>query len=112
MIRTPYFAFVDRYATGRIVDARAATLQGPSLLLASSRPLSESDLAKFYRVGNSDKREDFSTTGRFGIGLQCMYGFADTWSLLANDTLLVFDPLHIAVTNPGQPNQPSLKCGK
>jgi sacsin len=86
-----------QYAAQSLVNDRAAMLQGPALILASSKPLTKSDIHHMQRMGFSHKRGEFAQTGQFGVGLNCMYHLADAWLLLANDTLHLFDPLQRVV---------------
>ena len=85
------------YPTTSLVDHRASTLQGPALILASSKPLSNDDMARIQSLGDSHKCKDFSSVGRFGVGITLLYHISDTPVLLANDALHVFDPLQNVV---------------
>lgn len=85
------------YDVAGLTDARAGPLQGPALLLASSRALSSEDVKRRQRVGKSGKQNEFGTTGRFGVGLNCNYHVSDAFTLLANDALHVFDPMQSVV---------------
>ena len=49
------------YPTTSLVDHRASTLQGPALILASSKPLSNDDMARIQSLGDSHKCKDFSS---------------------------------------------------
>lgn len=75
----------------QIVDERAACLQGPALYICSNKALTPEDINRMQRVGRSDKRLDFSSTGRFGVGLNVMYRYSDCPQLLANGSLHFFD---------------------
>ena len=81
-------------------------MQGPSIILASSKPLGEEDIRRIQRIGASDKKLSFANARRFGVGLNSFYHFTDTFELLANDCLYVFDPLKIAVAT-----DKTKKCG-
>ena len=96
-----YFLFdTTSYPTTSLLTERdgCRQLQGPALNLASSKPLSEGDLARIQSVGTSDKSGQFAQAGRFGVGLCCLYHIADCPTLFANGDLIFFDPLHVAVT--------------
>jgi HEPN domain-containing protein len=88
------------YPTDSLVDQRdgCRALQGPALLLASSKALSDKDVMRIQQVGNSQKRLKFESAGRFGVGINCLYSITNCPTFLANDALHVMDPLHCAVT--------------
>ena len=89
------------YPIDSLVDRRPGckALQGPALLLASSQPLDGDDVRRIQRLGRSDKQKQFDSTGRFGVGLVCLYHVTDTPTFLANDALHVMDPCHTAVSD-------------
>lgn len=57
------------YSTQKLVDDHAQILQGPAMLLTSSKLLTDEDIKRIQRLGESAKRDDFSTCGRFNIGV-------------------------------------------
>ena len=85
------------YSTKSLVDHRAAMLQDPALILASSKALTNDDTKRIQALGDSHKCKDFSSVGRFGVGINTLYHMSDTPLLLANGALHVFDPLQQAV---------------
>ena len=87
------------YNANSIVDKRAKVLQGPALVLASSKPLSDDDIKRIQALGDSHKTTDFSSVGRFGVGINTMYHMSDAPVLFANNALHVFDPLQAVVAN-------------
>ena len=87
--------------------SEAARLQGPALLLASSRALSEDDLRRIRRLGASDKRSQFASAGRFGLGLNSFYHLSDCPQIYARDTaLVILDPLHTVLSKDGMRYKP------
>jgi hypothetical protein len=99
------------YNTSNMVDERACALQGPALLLASSRPLSGDGIANMQKLGVSGKRSGFGSVGRFGVGLNCMYHISDAFTLLGNDALHIFDPMQKVVTR-GEATGKKFQCHK
>jgi hypothetical protein len=85
------------YSTISLVDARASVLQGPALILASSKALSDDDIKRIQALGNSLKCKDFCSVGRFGVGINTLYHMSDTPVLLANQAMHIFDPLQEVV---------------
>ncbi|XP_033645532.1 LOW QUALITY PROTEIN: sacsin-like [Asterias rubens] len=66
----------------------------PALCVYNDKSFTEADIKGIQKVGVGGKREDISTTGRFGIGFNAVYHLTDCPSFLSNkDTLCVFDPL-------------------
>ena len=66
------------HASEHLVDNSAKILQGPALLLTSSQQLMDRDIERMRRLGDSEKRSDFSKCGRFGLGINCFYRVTDT----------------------------------
>jgi len=89
------------HASEHLVNDRAKIMQGPALLLTSSQELKDRDIERMTRLGDSEKRSDFSKCGRFGLGLNCFYRVTDTIQLLANGHLYILDPMQKAVAKEG-----------
>ncbi|KAK3281745.1 hypothetical protein CYMTET_10479 [Cymbomonas tetramitiformis] len=88
------FALDCRHYSHTAVPGRhGAAVQGPALLIGSTRALDAADLLRIQRIGRSAKRTEFGSGGRFGVGLNSMYHYSDCPQLLANDGLHFFDPL-------------------
>eukprot|EP00929_Paragymnodinium_shiwhaense_P071432 TRINITY_DN36310_c0_g2_i1.p1 TRINITY_DN36310_c0_g2~~TRINITY_DN36310_c0_g2_i1.p1 ORF type:complete len:2649 (+),score=501.17 TRINITY_DN36310_c0_g2_i1:813-7949(+) len=81
----------ERFRSERIVDSRAADLQGPALYICSTKELTPAAIKRMQQVGRSDKRLEFSSTGRFGVGLNVMYRWCECPQLYANGKLHFFD---------------------
>lgn len=78
-------------------------MQGPSLLLASSLKLTNEDLARIQRLGDSKKKEQFSKAGRFGVGLNALYHLTDCPQIFVDGVaLVVLDPLHRVFNSDGK----------
>jgi hypothetical protein len=60
------------YKKDRLVS-ECAVLQGPALVFASSKPLSDEDICRIQCLGDSRKMNQFAQAGRFGVGLSCLY---------------------------------------
>uniref|UniRef100_A0A7S4SRI7 HEPN domain-containing protein n=1 Tax=Alexandrium monilatum TaxID=311494 RepID=A0A7S4SRI7_9DINO len=96
-----FFLVDEKFGTERVVDPRTTALQGPALYVCSDKPLSPDDIARMQRVGRSEKRLDFKSSGRFGVGLNVMYRYCDCPQLLANGRLHYFDLTQKFVAKPG-----------
>ena len=86
----------------RIVDFRSSSLQGPALYICSDKPLASEDIRRMQRVNRSEKRIDFLSCGRFGVGLNVMYRYSDCPQLLANGRLHFFDLTRSFVAEEGR----------
>eukprot|EP00038_Savillea_parva_P031293 m.84631 g.84631 ORF g.84631 m.84631 type:complete len:3122 (+) comp9602_c0_seq1:196-9561(+) len=95
---------LSKYGTERLVNQSKGCLelQGPALVLASSKALTTDDIRRIRQIGASKKRGQFAQAGHFGVGLSCLYKIADCPTLLANGSLHIFDPLCIAVADGGK----------
>ena len=101
MLMTPglqrYILFMIPEATsgGKVIsDLWASAQRLPALCVYNNRSFTEEDIAGIQKVGVGGKRDDVTTTGRFGIGFNAVYHLTDFPSFLSNkDKLCVFDPL-------------------
>ncbi|CAK0871811.1 unnamed protein product [Prorocentrum cordatum] len=96
-----FFIHEPAFGSERVVDPRTASLQGPALYVCSDKALNANDIARMQNVGSSKKRMDFSSSGRFGVGLNVMYRYCDCPQLLANNRLHYFDLTRGFVAKPG-----------
>jgi hypothetical protein len=95
------FLLEEKFGIEQVVDPRAAALQGAAIYICCDNSLSSVDIGNMQRVGQSAKRMDATTSGRFGIGMNVMYRFCDCPQLLANDSLHFFDLMRMYVAQPG-----------
>ncbi|XP_071785309.1 sacsin-like [Asterias amurensis] len=84
-----------KHKSEKVVSAAWAEVQElPALCVYNDKSFTEADIKGIQKVGVGGKREDISTTGRFGLGFNAVYHLTDCPSFLSNkDTLCVFDPL-------------------
>ena len=83
------------YDAMSVIAPGHAALQGPALVLASSRALDDNDLLRIKQIGSSEKCKQFAQAGRFGLGLNSLYHLSDTPQIFAaNLAFVVLDPLH------------------
>ena len=61
------------YSDEQLVSPELKRLQGPALMLGSSKSLSDTDLERIKGLGDSDKHSKFDSAGRFGVGLNAFY---------------------------------------
>ncbi|XP_038066420.1 sacsin-like [Patiria miniata] len=91
-----HFVYDPRHHEAKkvICDSWAAVGDLPSLCVYNDKPFTEADIKGIQKVGVGGKRDDITTTGKFGIGFNAVYHLTDCPSFLSNnDTLCMFDPL-------------------
>ncbi|XP_038062187.1 sacsin-like [Patiria miniata] len=91
-----HFVYDPRHHEAKkvICDSWAAVGELPSLCVYNDKPFTEADIKGIQKVGVGGKRDDITTTWKFGIGFNAVYHLTDCPSFLSNsDTLCVFDPI-------------------
>eukprot|EP01080_Neovahlkampfia_damariscottae_P004758 gene4758-8340_t len=68
-------------------------LQGPSLLSFNNSIFKETDYKSLSKLGDSEKKDNEETTGRFGIGFNSIYHITDTPCIVSGDYFTFLDPL-------------------
>jgi sacsin len=91
---TEFCLLLDKktHASNLLFNPMMAQFQGPSLLIYNNRTLLEHDIANISRLGDSHKLESYQKIGRFGVGLNTAYHYADLLQFLSGETLLILDP--------------------
>ena len=72
--------------------ALAEYAQVPSLLVYNDAVFSERDFESISSIGESRKRNDAATIGRYGLGFNVSYHLADVVQFVSRDTVVLFDP--------------------
>eukprot|EP01114_Cavostelium_apophysatum_P019852 TRINITY_DN6498_c0_g1_i1.p1 TRINITY_DN6498_c0_g1~~TRINITY_DN6498_c0_g1_i1.p1 ORF type:complete len:1581 (-),score=487.74 TRINITY_DN6498_c0_g1_i1:38-4732(-) len=67
-------------------------LQGPALLLYNDSTFSNEDFLNITSLGKSQKYDDNSRIGKYGLGFNVSYHFTDVVSIVSRDQLVLFDP--------------------
>ncbi len=62
----------NTYPTSDLVDPELAGYQGPALLVYNNATFSDDDFNSLSRIGDSSKRQDGTTTGKFGLGFNAV----------------------------------------
>ena len=75
-----------------LLSPRLGEYQGPALLAYNDAPFSDADFASIVNVGRSGKAADAATIGKYGLGFNVSYHFADVVSFVSRDQLVLFDP--------------------
>eukprot|EP01105_Mastigella_eilhardi_P027626 TRINITY_DN862_c0_g2_i1.p1 TRINITY_DN862_c0_g2~~TRINITY_DN862_c0_g2_i1.p1 ORF type:complete len:4609 (-),score=1093.39 TRINITY_DN862_c0_g2_i1:88-13881(-) len=66
--------------------------QGPALVVYNDATFTKQDLVSIRKVGASEKVENPSKTGRFGIGFNSVYHLTDLPSFVTGSQVIFFDP--------------------
>ncbi|XP_040280413.1 sacsin-like isoform X2 [Bufo bufo] len=67
-------------------------IQGPSLLVYNNEMFSDRDWEGIQRPGNSIKRKDPDTVGRFGLGFNSVYHMTDYPAIFSGKHIGILDP--------------------
>ena len=65
---------------------------GPSILVYNNAIFSENDFQSLISIGNSGKKKDSDTIGRYGLGFNVSFHLTDMVSFISGDDLVMFDP--------------------
>eukprot|EP01117_Protostelium_nocturnum_P016092 TRINITY_DN6312_c0_g1_i1.p1 TRINITY_DN6312_c0_g1~~TRINITY_DN6312_c0_g1_i1.p1 ORF type:complete len:1595 (-),score=487.74 TRINITY_DN6312_c0_g1_i1:214-4998(-) len=66
--------------------------QGPSLYIYNDSVFSDNDFANVVSLGKSQKHDDNSRIGKYGLGFNVAYHFTDVVSFISRDQIVYFDP--------------------
>eukprot|EP01119_Soliformovum_irregulare_P012369 TRINITY_DN3204_c0_g1_i4.p1 TRINITY_DN3204_c0_g1~~TRINITY_DN3204_c0_g1_i4.p1 ORF type:complete len:1563 (+),score=556.25 TRINITY_DN3204_c0_g1_i4:193-4689(+) len=66
--------------------------QGPSLIIYNSGVFTDDDLQNITSLGKSEKYDDNTRIGKYGLGFNVVYHFTDVVSFISRDQLVMFDP--------------------
>lgn len=94
------------YPTEPLLHAGLAEYQGPALFAYNNRTFSERDFRSLSKIGDSEKMNDVSSTGKFGRGFNSVYNFTDNPSILSGSSLLILDPHEAWSRDVGEPGGP------
>ncbi|KAL9125304.1 MAG: hypothetical protein Q9217_005473 [Psora testacea] len=80
------------YTDGPLLHSELAQYHGPALLARNNSVFTEDDLDSLSSVGDSGKRFDPATTGKFGQGFNSVYHWTDGPWVYSRNFLLMLDP--------------------
>lgn len=86
-----------------------AAALGPALIAYNDAIFTDDNFESIQRIADSDKPEDLTKTGRYGLGFNVCYNVTDTPLLLSRDRVCVFDPHETIATKMGVPNSAGLQ---
>ncbi|XP_075046061.1 sacsin-like [Mixophyes fleayi] len=87
------FIYDEReYGTDTLHSRDLHIIQGPSLLVYNNEMFTERDWEGIQKPGNSIKRKDPDTVGRFGLGFNSVYHITDYPAIFSGRYLGILDP--------------------
>ncbi|KAJ5050730.1 uncharacterized protein L3040_002603 [Drepanopeziza brunnea f. sp. 'multigermtubi'] len=75
-----------------LMHPKLAQYQGPALLAYNNAVFSDTDFRSLRSIGDSQKINDGSTTGRYGRGFNSVYHWTDSPTVLSRNVLFILDP--------------------
>ncbi|XP_041427476.1 sacsin isoform X1 [Xenopus laevis] len=87
------FVYDERqYGTETIYSKELCSIQGPALLVYNNEMFTERDWEGIQKPGNSIKRKDPDTVGRFGLGFNSVYHITDYPCIFSGKYIGILDP--------------------
>ncbi|XP_041425462.1 sacsin-like isoform X2 [Xenopus laevis] len=87
------FIYDEReYGTDTLYSEDLHSIQGPALVVYNNEVFSESDWKGIQTPGNSIKRKDPNTVGRFGLGFNSVYHITDYPAIFSGNYVGILDP--------------------
>ncbi|XP_069597887.1 sacsin-like [Ranitomeya imitator] len=80
------------YGTDTLYAMDPHAIQGPSLLVYNNEMFSDRDWEGIQKPGNSIKRKDPDTVGRFGLGFNSVYHMTDYPAIFSGKNIGILDP--------------------
>ncbi|KAM8927704.1 sacsin-like [Pelodytes ibericus] len=96
------FIYDDRqYGTETIYSKDLQSIQGPALLAYNNEMFTDRDWEGIQKPGNSIKRKDPNTVGRFGLGFNSVYHITDYPAIFSGTNIGILDPQEIVFRRGG-----------
>ncbi|KAM4703080.1 sacsin-like [Rhinophrynus dorsalis] len=87
------FVYDERgYGTETLYSKDLSSIQGPALLAYNNEMFTDRDWEGIQRPGNSIKRKDPDTVGRFGLGFNSVYHITDYPAIFSGKNIGILDP--------------------
>ena len=94
------------YPTEHLLHPQLADHHGPALLVRNNSVFQDDDFISLSSIGDSGKRFDPSTIGKFGQGFNSVYHFTDNPWIISRNWLLMLDP-HMGWSEQFRPGGPT-----
>ncbi|XP_053546606.1 sacsin [Bombina bombina] len=87
------FIYDEReYGTEKLSTEELHTVQGPALLAYNNQTFTDHDWKGIQEPGNSIKRKDPNTVGKFGLGFNSVYHITDYPAIFSGKNIGILDP--------------------
>ncbi len=102
-----YVLDTNSYLEGPLLYDGLKEYHGPALLAWNDKVFTDADFASLSSVGDSRKRHEASSTGKFGQGFNSVYHWTDGPWVYSRNWLLLLDPHERWSVESGQPGGPT-----
>lgn len=102
-----YVLDTNSYPDGPLLHDGLKEYQGPALLARNNSVFRDEDFTSLSSVGDSRKRYEASSTGKFGQGFNSVYHWTDGPWVYSRNLLLLLDPHEQWSVDSGQPGGPT-----
>ena len=102
-----YVLDTNSYLDGPLLYHGLKEYHGPALLARNNSVFTDADFASLSSVGDSRKRHEASSTGKFGQGFNAVYHWTDGPWVYSRNWLLLLDPHERWSVESGQPGGPT-----
>ena len=102
-----YVLDTNSYLDGPLLHECLSEYHGPALLARNNSVFRDEDFASLSSVGDSRKRHDAFSTGKFGQGFNSVYHWTDGPWVYSRKWLLLLDPHERWSVESGQPGGPT-----
>ncbi|KAL8648970.1 MAG: hypothetical protein Q9226_005770, partial [Calogaya cf. arnoldii] len=80
------------YDDSPLIDSALRAYHGPALLVKNNQIFTDADFASLASIGDSRKRDDPASTGKYGQGFNSCFHWTDSPWILSGPWLLILDP--------------------
>lgn len=102
-----YVLDTNSYLDSPLLNDGLKEYHGPALLARNNSVFSDADFASLSSIGDSRKRYEASSTGKFGQGFNAVYHWTDGPWVYSRNWLLILDPHERWSVKFGQPGGPT-----
>ncbi|KAL8669925.1 MAG: hypothetical protein Q9168_005505 [Polycauliona sp. 1 TL-2023] len=98
-----YVLDTSSYEDSPLIDPRLQAYHGPALLVKNNQVFTDPDCESLASIGDSRKRDDPASTGKYGQGFNSCFHWTDGPWILSRHWLLLLDPHREWSTDCGGP---------
>ncbi|KAL8918087.1 MAG: hypothetical protein Q9172_005575 [Xanthocarpia lactea] len=105
-----YVLDTNTYDDSPLISPKLRAFHGPALLVKNNQVFGDADFASLASIGDSRKRDDPASTGKYGQGFNSCFHWTDGPWILSRQWLLLLDPHREWSTDSGGPTYNILEC--